>query len=103
MFYEFYYSILRDNFNSIYSLEVDRETEKMFYGIAKNKNSKYATRFSVRKNSIDTVEATHEYVYRIRTKGESFDEALQKTKALMYNFLLERAKVVNDAEKEVSK
>lgn len=103
MLYEFFYSLLRDDFNSIYLLDVERETEKMLYGVAKNMNDHYAARFAVRKDSIDVVESTHEYAYRIRTKGKSFDEALQKAKTLMSEFLLKRAKAVAGVQKEVSK
>ena len=103
MLYEFYYSILRDSFGAIYFLDVERETEKMVYGTARKVNNRYITRFAARKDSINVVEATHEYVYRIRVSAESYDEALKKVQTLLCNFLLQKAEAAVCAGKEVVK
>jgi hypothetical protein len=92
--YEFYYVVGCNKFSKYYRLVVDRETEKMMYGISFDGTGYKGGRFAVNKSNID---CAYELcgkigtVYRVQIDDSDFASARSKAKDIVYKHLMEIA------------
>ena len=93
--YEFYYVIGCNDFSKHYKLVVDRETEKMMYGISFDGTGYKGGRFAVNKSNIDCIyelcERSIGTVYRVQIDNSDFISARNKAKDIVYKHLIEIA------------
>lgn len=96
--YEYYYIVGRSDFERCYILKVDKETEKMYYGVAfeENVTSTKGARFSLKKSYLDMVhkiiDRKYGLVYRIQIEADDKYEAEHKAREIIYNYMLFIAK-----------
>lgn len=92
--YEFYYVVGCNKFSKYYRLVVDRETEKMMYGISFDSTGYKGGRFAVNKSNIGCVyELCGKIgtVYRVQIDDSDFASARSKAKDIVYKHLIEIA------------
>ena len=95
--YEFYYIVGCTGFKTYYTLNVDKETEKMYYGTAFECDftSLKGTRFAIKKEGLNTVHeitgTNNGLVYRIQVDAENEYKAEQKAKQIIYDYIIEFA------------
>lgn len=93
--YEFYYVVGCHDFSKYYRLVVDRETEKMMYGMSFDGTGYKCGRFSVNKSNINCIYELSDRkvgtVYRVQIDDNGFASARSKAKDIVYKHLIEIA------------
>jgi len=102
--YEFYYVVGCNDFSKHYRLVVDRETEKMMYGISFDGTGYKCGRFSVNKSNIDCIYELSDRkvgtVYRVQIDDSDFASAHSKAKDIVYAHLIEIAERFRSCKEE---
>ena len=93
--HEYYYCIGHTDFIKHFELVVDRETEKMLYGVAFDEGIVECSRFSVRKQELnqicEQIDRRRGTVYRIHIDDSDKYSAYRKAKDIVYERLAEIA------------
>lgn len=97
--YEYFYRIGDNHFESVFELIVDKETDKMLYGVAvAGKNREYNWgRFSVHKDKLNKtkkVKRNNESLLRVQVEANSKEEADTKAGQCLGDYLTEMAQRV---------
>lgn len=86
--YECYYVVGYDHFHSCYQMTVDRETNKMYYGMVSN--SRFAIYQSDINNVRKIVDKKYGTVYRVQVDDVANEyEAKQKAREIIYDYMID--------------
>ena len=93
--HEYYYCIGHTDFIKHFELVVDRETEKMLYGVAFDEGIIKGDRFAIRKEDLNKIcgqiDRRRGTVYRVQIDDNDKNAAYRRAKDIVYECLIKIA------------
>lgn len=103
---EYYYVIGEKDFSTRFHLLVNKETEKMLYGVAYDDyNANYVGKFAINKDNLNKINQIRDkkygMIYRIQILDDFNADTEKIAREMIYNYLIETAKYLMNNEQEV--
>lgn len=89
--HEYYYVVGHNDHSSYYKLVIDRETEKMLYGDAYNKNGIAYGRVAIKKSALnkahEVADRKYGLVLRVMVADDIEENAYKRAREIAYEYL----------------